>query len=265
MIYFVLRIGLQSSSIKIDEDSPYAFTIVKKITDLVSFIVGTTSVVDFISLIHKPSRNVFIVAITLLISILFLGQLFWRVKNKIKDKNILLLLLCMCIAASPHLATHFGPMHAYSTLPFFCMIVAKLLNGNNILTSHIFRTSFYLFIITAIAVDWHHWYRTYQSSQIGPIMAREVLGKTDGKPNNVLCIVVEDDYPRFSSFCVPPRDVFCGGEAVRMETVWTYPKHIKKVNIATAKDIESTIQKYNGKQYDCVWVIYKQNVKVINN
>lgn len=265
MIYFVLRIGLQSSSIKIDEDSPYAFTIVKKITDLVSFIVGTTSVVDFISLIHKPSRNVFIVAITLLISILFLGQLFWRVKNKIKDKNILLLLLCMCIAASPHLATHFGPMHAYSTLPFFCMIVAKLLNGNNILTSHIFRTSFYLFIITAIAVDWHHWYKTYQSSQVGPIMAREVLSKTEGEPNNVLCIVVKDDYPRFSSFCVPPRDVFCGGEAVRMETGWTYPKHIKKVNIVTTKDIESTIQEYNGKQYDCVWVTNKQNVKVINN
>ena len=87
IIYMILRFALQVSSIHIEEDSPYAFTLTRKLTDIVSFVVGSTSVVDFISLIHKPSRNIFIVVLTFLVSALFLFTIF---KNKkVINKEIL--------------------------------------------------------------------------------------------------------------------------------------------------------------------------------
>ena len=262
IIYMILRFALQVSSIHIEEDSPYAFTLTRKLTDIVSFVVGSTSVVDFISLIHKPSRNIFIVVLTFLVSALFLFTIF---KNKkVINKEILILTFCMVVAASPHLATHFGPMHAYSTIPYFCLIVAFVLNKDrSIYEKKLFNYAFILYIITAIAVDWHHWYRTYESSKIGPLMAKECLDKTEGRPQNVLCISFKDEFPRFSSFCVPPRDVFHTGSAVLRETGWTYPKKLKTLIIEKESDIKNAVSENEGK-YDCIWIQNKYDVTVIN-
>lgn len=261
IIYMILRFALQISSIHIEEESPYAFTLTRKLTDIISFVVGSTSVVDFVSLIHKPSRNIFIVVLTLFVSALFLFTIF---KNKkVINKEILILTFCMVVAASPHLVTHFGPMHAYSTIPYFCLIVAFILNKDrSIYEKKLFNYAFILYVITAIAVDWHHWYRTFESSRIGPIMARQCLQKTIGHPQNVLCISVEDDYPRFSSFCVPPRDVFHGGSAVLRETGWTYPKNLKTIIIDNEKKLNTVIRK-NKTKYDCIWIQNKFNVYVL--
>lgn len=262
IIYMILRFALQVSSIHIEEDSPYAFTLTRKLTDIVSFVVGSTSVVDFISLIHKPSRNIFIVVLTFLVSALFLFTIF---KNKkVINKEILILTFCMVVAASPHLATHFGPMHAYSTIPYFCLIVAFILHKDRgIYEKKLFNYAFILYVITAVAVDWHHWYRTYESSKIGPLMAKECLEKTEGRPQNVLCISIKDEYPRFSSFCVPPRDVFHTGSAVLRETGWTYPKKLKTLIIEKESDIKNAVSENEGK-YDCIWIQNKYDVTVIN-
>ena len=170
----------------------------------------------------------------------------------------------MVVAASPHLATHFGPMHAYSTIPYFCLIVAFILHKDrDIYEKKLFNYAFILYVITAIAVDWHHWYRTYESSKIGPLMAKECLEKTEGRPQNVLCISIKDEYPRFSSFCVPPRDVFHTGSAVLRETGWTYPKKLKTLIVEKESDIRKAISENEGK-YDCIWIQNKYDVTVMN-
>ena len=265
-LYFIARLSLQTSSVSIEEDSPYSFTISKKIVDLFSFVVGTTSVVDYISLIHKPSRNIIVVLITFLISLSFLYKLFWN--KAIFKRKYLLLILCIAIAAAPHLATHFGPMHAYSTLPFFCVLIGSFLNDqqSDQLQNRFFKVTYIMFILTAICVDWHHWYCTYSSSKVGPQMAAKVIEKTQGNPQNILCITIMDDYPRFSSFCVPPRDVFREGYAVRRQTKYEWPKKIRSLQVASLKQASKVVRvAQQSGDYDYIWITFKDQVKVIKN
>jgi hypothetical protein len=256
---------LPNSAVSVSDESPYGLTLAKKLTDLGSFAVGTTTVVDFISLIHVPSRNLLIVALTLAVSILFLILTF-RPTHKFLERQTLVLIVCLFMAASVHLVTHFGPMHALAPLPFYCLLVGHFLNGNEIVHRKLFQISFSLWLLTAIAVDWHHWWCTYQSCQAGPRMAKAVLAQTEGAPQKVLCITIDAGEPRhFSSFCLNPRDVFFGGMAVRREANWKFPKELKSEGIKADEDIDEAIARFHGEEYDCIWVMRDdQVVRVIN-
>lgn len=209
VLYFIARVSLETSVVSISEESPYAFSLSRKLTDIVAFVIGTSSVVDYISVLHAPSRNLTIAIITFIISFIFVIKVFGSKKSF--NSTIIKLFVIMIICASPHLATHFGPMHAYSTLPFFCIILGVIIDQRTLYNNVGFSISLYFYLLTAIFVDWHHLFKSYKSGIVGPEMALQVIKACDEKPNRVLCLTYKDTYPRYSSFCVPPRDVFRGG------------------------------------------------------
>ena len=262
-LYMVLRLTLAADSLSVSEESPYGFTADKKLTDIVSFLAGTISVVDYISLLHAPSRNWTVVGITLLVSVAFLCN-FMRPKTW--GRQALSLAGCTLVAASPHLATHFGPMHAYSTLPWFCLTLAALLNGRPIQDKPYLKYSYVLYVLVAIAVDWHHWQKTYISSVVGPALAEQVIRQTgEDIPQDVYVITVVDAYPRYSSFCLPPRDVFFGGEVVRRATHYTWPKKLRKTNVSSLREAYTVAKSLKRGENQSVWIMNKDKVLVLDN
>lgn len=261
-LYMALRFTLVINPLEISEHSPYAFTADKKLTDIVSFLAGTTSVVDCIALLHAPSRNLPVVAFTLLASVLFLWNF---IRPGLWGQKALLLAGCMVIAALPHLVTHFGPMHAYSTLPWFCVVLAVLLDSSHIQEKSYFKYSCILYIVMAMAVDWHHWYKAYTSSVIGPSLAAQVMRQTGpNPPQDVYVITIEDDYPRYSSFCLPPREVFFGGEVVRKASNYTWPNTLHKMRVTSPREAYAMAEVLKRQKAPCVWIVDKDKIKVLD-
>ncbi len=262
VLYFITRHILTIIPVSIDSESPYAFSIIRKLTDILAFVGGTTTAIDFISLIHPESRNYFISFITLLFSLPLLFVLFFSTPKRLFKKKNVLIAVCIVIAAAPHLATHFGPMHAYSTIVIYLLLIGTIINDNNIQEKKI-ALSLLLFVLSAIFVDIHHYYRTYNSANIGPVMAKAAYDKTKNKNNHyVLGISITDSTHRYSSFCVPPREVFKYGQAVRKHTNYTFPKHLLRVRTNNRNKVDSIIKSHP--EYKTVWVQYKENVDVIN-
>ncbi len=262
VMYFCARYGLTTTTSSIEPDSPYAFTLGRKIVDIIAFIGGTTTATDFISLIHPESRNNLIVLITLGLSLPLLYVIFFKKPKNLFKKKIALIVICVIMAAAPHLATHYGPMHAYSTIVIYLLLIGTIINDYNLQGSKI-SVPLLLFVISAIFVDLHHFYKTYQSAKIGPIMAKATYEKTTNKNNHyVLGISIIDSTHKYSSFCVPPRDVFRMGNAVRKYTNYTFPKHLLQVKTNNKNKVDSIIKSHP--EYKTVWVQYKENVDVIN-
>ena len=91
-------------------------------------------------------------------------------------------------------------------------------------------------------------------------MAQEAIKKT-GKPvKSVYVIIIEDNYPKLSSFCVIPNEAFGWGLASLYETNYQWPEIIKDTTIErsgealkNAKEISYKI--LNNKEYECVWIV----------
>jgi hypothetical protein len=127
--------------------------------------------------------------------------------------------------------------------------------------------SFILWIFAAILIDIHLIDSSVKSGLIGKKMAQEVIHKT-GKPvKSVYVIIIEDDYPKLSSFCVIPNEAFGWGLASRYETNYKWPEIIKDTTIERTTDyvdkvnllIENTKKK---KQYDAIWIVNHDQVEV---
>lgn len=86
--------------------------------------------------------------------------------------------------------------------------------------------------------------------------------------NKVYCIMVKDDNPKFSSFCVPTNEAIGWGRSVWAITGYKWPKEIQDTTLdctptagQEAINLAYTIKKTN--KFDCIWIINKKYVKVI--
>lgn len=104
-------------------------------------------------------------------------------------------------------------MNAYSSLGIASLIIGYLIKnykGGNTTIQKLFLC----YIVAAIITDVHHWYKAWQTSLPGKTIAEDIVRKT-GKPvNKVYCILIRDDMPKFSSFCVPTDEAVGWGRAV---------------------------------------------------
>ena len=127
--------------------------------------------------------------------------------------------------------------------------------------------SFLLFMCSAFMIDIHLIDESIQSGMIGKKMAQEAIQKT-GKPvDSVYVIIIEDDYPKLSSFCVIPNEAFGWGQASRYETNYQWPKNIKDTTIIrTPKAVENaySLGRKQLKKWDCIWIVNHQQIDVIN-
>ena len=239
----------------------------KLIVNLVKFFFTTFITIDYIYLLHHPSRNLFAATITLLLTLPWLYYIYIKDINKFVNKKIICSILALLIAVAPHIGTVFSMMHTYAGLAIVAIIIGYSIDS---IKTHKrgLATGFLLFIVASLIIDIHLIKSSIDSGLIGKKMAVEAIQKT-GKPvKSVFLIIVDDDYPKLSSFCVIPYEAFGWGLASRYETNYEWPKEIQDTVIERKADSMKKVYQIadnHSNRYDCVWIVNHTEIEVIKN
>lgn len=228
IVYFIARKMLSTDVVYIN-DEYFENTVARKLKNVCVFLGMTWLPLDFISLVHKPNRNLIITAATIICSFPFMAALFI---NKLKyyiNIQFTALACCLIIAVSPHLATLFTAMHPYAGLGMAALIVGYMADK----TEHadLLKKLLPLFIMSCAFIDWHHWQKSYESGLMGKKLAMDIIRRTD-RPVKKLCVInVIGNEEKYSSFCVIPRDAFGWGLALKHYTEYKWPETIDNYDI----------------------------------
>ena len=265
MIAYALIIAIQPKDITIHPE--YEPGVLKIIKNIVKFLFSSLITVDYIYLLHQPSRKLLWAIVSFLFALPFLYLVFIRQWHLFSHKKMWCTAICLLMAVLPHLLTTFSMMHTYAGLAFITIMIAYSINTYKEQQKTLIL-SFVLFLIVSVAIDIHLIDSSVKSGRIGKQMAREAIQKT-GKPmKSVYLIIIEDDYPKLSSFCVIPNEAFGWGLASRYETNYQWPQHIKDTTIMRSPDAMINAKRIGKKllynqQTDCVWIIDHDKVKVV--
>ena len=265
MIAYALIIAIQPKDITIHPE--YEPGVLKIIKNIVKFLFSSFITVDYIYLLHQPSRKLLWAIVSFLFALPFLYLVFIRQWQLFSHKKMWCTAICLLIAVLPHLLTTFSMMHTYAGLAFITIMIAYSINTYKEQQKTLMR-SFVLFLIVSVAIDIHLIDSSVKSGRIGKQMAREAIQKT-GKPmKSVYLIIIEDDYPKLSSFCVIPNEAFGWGIAAKYETNYQWPEVIKDTTIERSADAfrKATnlgLKTLNKQQYDCIWIVDHEHIDVI--
>ena len=245
----------------------YEPDIIKVIKNIIKFLFTTFITVDYIYLLHQPSRNLIVAIFTFALSLPFLYYIFIKKSRQFLNKKMVCTMFCMIIAVAPHISTVFSMMHTYAGLAMLTILIAYSIDCYMEHRKSVIIT-FLLFCLSAVMIDIHLVNASIKSGRIGKKMAQEAIRKT-GKPvKSVYVIIIEDEYPKLSSFCVIPYEAFGWGLASQYETNYQWPKTIKDTTIVHSLDAVKHAKQLASKvllkdSIDCVWIINHDNVDVI--
>ena len=265
MIAYALIIAIQPKDITIHPE--YEPGVLKIIKNIVKFLFSSFITVDYIYLLHQPSRKLLWAIVSFLFALPFLYIVFIRQWHLFSHKKMWCTAICLLIAVAPHLLTTFSMMHTYAGLAFITIMIAYSINTYKEQQKTLIL-SFVLFLIASVAIDIHLIDSSIKSGRIGNQMAREAILKT-GKPmKSVYLIIIEDDYPKLSSFCVIPNEAFGWGIAAKYETNYQWPEVIQDTTIersadALRKATNLGLETLNKQQYDCIWIVDHEHIDVI--
>ena len=265
MLAYALIIAIQPKDITIHPE--YEPGVLKIIKNIVKFLFSSFITVDYIYLLHQPSRKLLWAIVSFLFALPFLYIVFIRQWQLFSHKKMWCTAICLLIAVAPHLLTTFSMMHTYAGLAFITIMIAYSINTYKEQQKTLIL-SFVLFLIVSVAIDIHLIDSSVKSGRIGKQMAREAIQKT-GKPmKSVYLIIIEDDYPKLSSFCVIPNEAFGWGIAAKYETNYQWPEVIKDTTIERSADAfrKATnlgLKTLNKQQYDCIWIVDHEHIDVI--
>ena len=265
MIAYALIIAIQPKDITIHPE--YEPGVLKIIKNIVKFLFSSFITVDYIYLLHQPSRKLLWAIVSFLFALPFLYLVFIRQWQLFSHKKMWCTAICLLIAVAPHLLTTFSMMHTYAGLAFITIMIAYSINTYKEQQKTLIL-SFVLFLIVSVAIDIHLIDSSVKSGRIGKQMAREAILKT-GKPmKSVYLIIIEDDYPKLSSFCVIPNEAFGWGIAAKYETNYQWPEVIQDTTIERSADAfrKATnlgLKTLNKQQYDCIWIVDHEHIDVI--
>ncbi len=237
--------------------------LLRRLRNLGMYLAFTWIPVDFVSLLHAPSRNPLLVGLTLALGIPFWVLLGRHQRRCLASKQFWTLQLCAISAASIHLLTIFTVMHAYAGLAFTALAVGYL--AHHTPSPRKLKAALALWLLSVLITDAHHALKAYESGMLGHDMARQAISKTKSPARNVRLIIVDDGYPRYSMFCVIPHEAFGWGEAARFATGYQWPSLIDCVEIAEADtaQVASLASEAYAQGYDCVWLTRQGQVDVI--
>lgn len=267
MISYALVIFLLPKEIIIHPE--YVPEVLKIIKNVVKFVFTTFITIDYIYLLHEPNYNLTIAVISFILTLPFLYFLFIRNARQFLSKKMICTILCLFIAVAPHIGTVFSMMHTYAGMAMLAIIIAFLIDKykKNLKPIYI---SFFLFCLSAIIINYHLIESSVKSGIIGKMMAIEAIHKTDKPVNSVYVVIIEDDYPKLSSFCVIPNEAFGWGLASQYETNYQWPKVIKDTTIERSQESlkhakEIGFEILRKKKYDCVWIVNGKEINVVKN
>ena len=264
MIGYALAILLLPKDITIHPD--YVPENFKMIKNIVKFLFLSFITVDYIYLLHHPSRNLLLAVFSFLLAAPFLYYAFIHKIKKYANKKIICTCICLVIAVAPHLGTVFSMMHIYAGLVMITIIIAYSISyiGN----IKFVAIAFILWIVTALLIDIHLIDSSIKSGLIGKQMAQEAIQKTGEPVKHVYVIIIEDDYPKLSSFCVIPNEAFGWGLAAQYETNYQWPETIEDTTIirspsAMKEANQLGLRVLKNYHYNCIWIVDHKNIDVI--
>lgn len=172
----------------------------------------------------------------------------------------------MFVVASPHLLISMSIMNTYCSLGIASIIIGYLATEFEGTPKRMF-TSFICYFTATLIIDVHHWYKAWQTSLPGKEIAEIIIKKTQKPCNKVYCIMIRDNNPKFSSFCVPTNEAIGWGRSVWQITGYQWPTELRDTTLERTSIAELQAKKIAKEaiknKYDCVWIINKKNVEVI--
>ena len=168
MIAYALAIFLLPKDIIIHPE--YEPGILKVVKNSIKFLFTTFITVDYIYLLHHPSRNLLAAAITFLLTLPLMYYVFVRNIMLFIHKKMICTMICMLIAVGPHLGTIFSMMHTYAGLAMLSVMIAYSINSYG---HHIkpIVFSLILYCLSAIIINYHLIQSSIESGLIGKKMA----------------------------------------------------------------------------------------------
>ena len=238
----------------------------KMIKNIIKFFFSSFITVDYIYLLHQPSRQLILAACSFLLAAPFLYFVFIHKIMLFANKRMICTFICLIIAVAPHIGTVFSMMHVYAALAMIATIIAYSINC----IDHIkpVAIAFVLWIVTALLIDIHLIDSSIKSGLIGKRMAQEAIQKTGEPVKHVYVIIIEDDYPKLSSFCVIPNEAFGWGLAAQYETNYQWPETIEDTTIERSNNaiktaMELGLERLNKQQHDCIWIVDHEHIDVV--
>lgn len=275
MMTYALAIALLPKDITIHPE--YEPGILKMVKNVVKFLFSTFITVDYIYLLHHPSRNLLWAAISFLLALPFFYYIFIRNWRMYLDRQIVCTLICLVICVGPHLGTVFSMMHTYAGLAMVAILMAYSLDytekhrkTDDVNHRKPLIIALLLWIATALLIDFHLIDSSIKSGLVGKKMAQEAIQKTGEPVKSVYVIIVEDDYPKLSSFCVIPNEAFGWGLAAAFETNYQWPEIIEDTFISRnagyhEKAVSMAKDILQQQLYDCIWIVDHEQIEVIRD
>ena len=265
MVLYTLAIVIMPKDIVIHPE--YEPGIMKVVSNVVKFLFSSFITIDYIYLLHAPSRQLMWAILSLLITLPFCYFVWVKNWRSMIEKKMLCVCISMVIAVGPHLLTTFSMMHTYAGLSLLMIIIAYGIDNCKQSIKHIV-TAFILFLTASLTIDTHLIHESIKSGLIGKKMAQEAIQKTGKRVDNVFVIIIEDYYPKLSSFCVIPNEAFGWGIAAQYETNYQWPEEIKDTTIERSQNYEQKTeilgkQQLLEKKYNAVWIVDHDHIKVM--
>jgi len=265
MITYALMIAIQPKDIIIHPE--YEPGLLKVVKNVIKFLFSSFITVDYIYLLHQPSRNILLAIGSLLLTLPFFYIVYLRHWRLFLHKQMVATALCLLIAVGPHLLTTFSMMHTYAGLAFITIMTAYSIDTYKDNIKPVILC-FSLFLLATLAINTHLIDASIDSGRVGKRMAQEAIQKTGKQVDHVYVIIIEDDYPKLSSFCVIPNEAFGWGLASRYETNYQWPQSIKDTTITRNVHAINNAEKLSRQilhnhQADCVWIVDHLNIYVV--
>ena len=261
-LYLTVRFAWSTEVIR--TDSAYVNDgLLQHVRGLMMLIGYTFIPLDYVSIVHAPSRNGWLIAITLLLSIPFL-MMFVRCLLKSSSRIGWVLMASILLLALPHLLTIFSVLHAYAALSLSALLIGYVIQQE---TRRQWLIGSFIAYATAMLISTgHHWQKSVESGKTARQLVREVLRQSKHSARNVFLIMQEDKSPQYSSFCVNPADAFGWGRAVCMETHYQWPESITELVVPVDQWDEKTdsfIFDALSMGYDAVWIQKHHTITVL--
>lgn len=274
LLYFIVRFSWAGNmNLGATDGVRYevSFSIFDLIRNFMMLLGITFSSIDTLAFFVFP-RNYLLLSITVVISVVFTGLLFVFFLKKMKDKNVLIILLfllfsLLCVSFPFCIIEHPSELYAHTPLFFTALIVGVLLNVKT-WTSPV-KIILGLFIVTSVFVDIRKWDAMYESGKKAEDIGLMIKSQTQTPPKDVLVIYIPDEngYSVFyqnsviaSGYGRSSMKYFDYEYPLKMDL---YPMSIEYENRITEKDIHRITESMK-KRYDSIWLMQNDSVVVIN-
>ena len=157
-LYLTVRFAWSTEVIR--TDSAYVNDgLLQHVRGLMMLIGYTFIPLDYVSIVHAPSRNGWLIAITLLLSIPFL-MMFVRCLLKSSSRIGWVLMASILLLALPHLLTIFSVLHAYAALSLSALLIGYVIQQE---TRRQWLIGSFIAYATAMLISTgHHWQKSVE-------------------------------------------------------------------------------------------------------